>query len=69
MKIRLGRANKTIASVVVSALTWSDFVIHSKAAAITAAEWQLGAGLLAAALGVYAIANELPPPDPKINTT
>lgn len=54
----MARYRKTVVAVVGAALAWSDIVISSSSAAITAAEWRSGAVLLATALGVYGVRNQ-----------
>ncbi len=58
MPINFAPYRKVIAAVVTAALGWSAIVIASDPAAITATEWQMGATMLAVALGVYFAPNE-----------
>lgn len=49
---------KTITAVVGNSIAWGYIVVQSPQLHITASEWLGGAGLLAAAFGVYQITNE-----------
>lgn len=56
--MKLAPYRKTVVAVVGAVLGWTAMVIASESSAITAAEWQVGATMLATALGVYAVANK-----------
>lgn len=53
----LAQYNKTFAALILALLTWAGVVVTSDSIRITASEWLSLGGGLAAALGVYAIAN------------
>lgn len=48
---------KTIIAVIGVVIAWSNTVIQSAPATVTAGEWQAGAVLLATAFGVYGVPN------------
>ena len=55
---RMSNAAKAFAPLIIGAITWAGVVVHSKSASITSDEWLVGAGYLAAALGVYGTTNK-----------
>lgn len=57
--ISLAPYRKTVAAVVTGVIGWASAVVVSEPVHITAGEWVMGATVLATALGVYTIANEV----------
>jgi hypothetical protein len=58
---KLAEYRKTIAAVLIGALTWATMIVESAPSEITSSEWIAGGGILLAAIGVYAWANEPKP--------